>query len=381
MVVPSAYPTFHSPVDGIFVHAQAAGLAAAGVRTGVVYADGRSLRTLAAGRLLKSRFQIEVRREQEIETVRLQGWNVPFLRLGPRLWKRLALRGFGAYVRGFGKPELCHAHNSLWAGAVAREIKKQFGVPYVLTEHSSAYVRKLVRTDEEEVTRQVYADAAQVVAVSRWLGDGLQRYARKEIRVIPNIVDTDFFTLPPTPRRTRPFRFLAVALLTPVKRIDLLLRAFSQAFSQQGEVELEIAGDGPEGPRLEELARSLGICERVTFSRLRTREQVRESMWRSNALVTASQVETFGIVLGEALACGLPVISTKCGGPEEIVSSGVGILVDAGSVEGLAGGLEEMFRNADSCDPSVQRQRAVERYSERVVVTRLQNLYQTVLCR
>ncbi|HLZ41969.1 MAG TPA: glycosyltransferase [Candidatus Sulfotelmatobacter sp.] len=380
IVLPSSYPTFHSPVDGIFVQAQAAALKNAALRVGVVYPDMRSLRTLPTGRLLRSRFQMGVQREQEVETIRIHAWNIPFRTVAPRLWQSLALRGFAAYVKRFGHPDLIHAHNSLWAGAAAREIKNRFGVQYVLTEHSSAYARQLVSKDDEELTRRVFAEASAVMAVSRWLSAGLQPCGEREIRVIPNIVDTDFFTLPPTPRRAKPLRFLTVGLLTPVKGIDLLLRAFSEAFSDSADVELEVAGDGPERPRLQELARSLKISDRVIFSGLRTREQVRESMWRSNAFVTASHVETFGIVLAEALATGLPLISTKCGGPEEIVTGDVGVLVEPGSVNALAGALKEILLKAASYDPLLQRGSAVQRYAGPAVVSRLQDVYQGVLC-
>lgn len=380
VVLPSAYPTFHSPVDGIFVQAQVAALKASAVRVGVAYPDLRSLRTLPTGRLLRSRFQIGVQREQGVETIRIHGWNIPFRTFASRLWQSLALRGFAAYVKRFGKPDFVHAHNSLWAGAAAAEIKNRFGVQYVLTEHSSAYARQLVSKDDLELTRRVFGEASTVMAVSRWLSAGLQRYNDREIRVVPNIVDTDFFTRPPTPRKAKPFRFLTVGLLTPVKGIDLLLRAFCQAFSDPSDVELEVAGDGPERPRLQELARSLKISDRVIFSGLCTREQVRESMWRSNAFVTASHVETFGIVLAEALATGLPIISSQCGGPEEIVTGNVGLLVEPGSVDTLAGALNEILLKAASYDPLLQRESAVQRYAGPAVVSRLQDIYQSVLC-
>jgi len=380
VILPSAYPTFHSPVDGIFVQEQVSALHAGGLRAAVVYPDLRSLRTLRAGRFLHSRFQIEARPERGIETVRVSGWNVPLFNLGPRLWKALALRGFAAYMKGFGKPDLCHAHNSLWAGVAAREIKKRFGVPYVLTEHSSAYARNLVSRHDQELTRQVFAEASAVVAVSNWLRVGLQRYGAKEIRVVPNTVDTDFFTLPPIPRKKRPFRFLTVALLTPVKGVDLLIHAFQKSFWDRPEVELEVAGDGPERPRLQELARGLGASGKIVFSGLRTREQVRESMWRSNVFVTASHTETFGLVLAEALATGLPVISTKCGGPEEIVTPDVGMLVQAGAVDALAEALTKTTRDHNGYDPDHLRQSVLRRYAPAVVSSALLEVYQAALC-
>jgi len=381
VVLPSSYPTFHSPINGIFVREQVHALRRAGIRSGVVYPDLRSLRTFKAGQCANSHFQTEANQEQGVTTLRISAWNVPFFNLGWRLWVRFAIRGFSEYVARFGKPDLCHAHNSLWAGAAAFEIRKRFGVPYIITEHSSAYERQLVNEDGKSVTRDVFAQSSAIIAVSRWLRDKLQHYTTREIRVVPNSVDTEFFTLPLTPRRAGVFRFLTVALLTPVKGIDVLIKAFARLLPNENNIELEIAGDGPERVRLEDLTNRLGISSSVIFSGERSREEVRQSMWRSNAFVTASHTETFGVVLAEALATGLPVISTKCGGPEEMVSADTGMLVERNSESALADALTRMSQNRGKYDEHHQRQTVILRYSESVVVNQLQQVYRSALCR
>ena len=381
VLLPSLYPSLYCPLDGIYIQEQACALRAAGVRVGVVYPELRSWRTLHDGHLSKSLFQTTTSSEHGIDTVRNRGWNVPFFGLRPRVWRFLALRSFAKYIKHFGKPDLCHAHSAIWAGAAASEVKKRFGIPYVLTEHSSAYRRNLFHAREEEATQKALGDASRVITVSKSLRADIQRYApNQDIMVIPNLVDADFFTIPEISPVRKTFRFLTVALLTKVKGVDLLIQAFHTAFSEHPDVELEIAGEGPERQNLEELARTLRISDRVHFSGLLSKEQVRESMWRSNAFVLASHTETFGLVLAEALATGLPVVATRCGGPEDFVNEEVGFLVQPGSVPELTQALKQLWAESTKFDRSKLREYARQKFSAPVVSQQICDIYRRVLC-
>jgi len=88
---------------------------------------------------------------------------------------------------------------------------------------------------------------------------------------------------------------------------------------------LVIVGAGKERRRLCDLA-----GEGVEFTGALSRSETRRQMWSANALVLPSEFETFGVVLIEALATGIPVIATRCGGPEEIVTPAEGVLINRG---------------------------------------------------
>lgn len=381
LVIPTAYPCFHSPIDGIYVQEQACAVQSTGARVGVVYPDLRSWRTLNAGQFTKCLFQTTTDSEDGINVIRVQGWNVPLGKLGPRLWRILAMRLLATYIKRFGRPDLCHAHNAIWAGTVAREAKKRFGIPYVLTEHSTAYRRNLFRAYQERLTREVFSDAFEVIAVSKGLRSDLQRFIQdREIRVIPNMVNVDYFSLPETPIEEKPFRFLSVSMLTQRKGIDILIRAFHRAFSEREDIVLEVAGEGPERGDLEELTRDLKIADRVCFSGLLTREQVRETMWRSNVFVLASHIETFGVVLIEALATGLPVIATRCGGPEDFVDDEVGFLVEPGNVSALAQVLKQAWAERSRFNKYRLREYASQNFSSVAVSKEICDTYRRVRC-
>lgn len=176
-----------------------------------------------------------------------------------------------------------------------------------------------------------------------------------------------------------PFRFLTVSLLSPHKRVDWLLRAFAQAFSQHDDVILEIGGDGEDRAALENLVRELAISERVRFLGRLDRAGVREAMQRANAFVLTSLFETFGIVLIEAMATGLPVVSTACGGPEDIVTPEVGLLVPTDQFDRLAPALRKMYQTHAQYDPSAISTYAERRFSTPVVTKQIIDVYNDVL--
>jgi glycosyltransferase involved in cell wall biosynthesis len=101
-------------------------------------------------------------------------------------------------------------------------------------------------------------------------------------------------------------------------------------------------------------------------------------MWRANLFVHASRVETFGIVLAEALATGLNVISTRCGGPNDILAGGGGVLVPPDNVNALREAMEAGWREAPHL-PEACRRHAVERFSSEVVTKKLGDVYREAL--
>jgi len=148
----------------------------------------------------------------------------------------------------------------LYGGAWLLYIYKHYNIPYIITEHSTAYARGLIKTWHEPYLKEIFKHAVMGIAVSSNLAKLIEPYiSGKSIEVIPNVVNTDFFTLPPHSRIKQPFIFLTIALLTPKKAIDILIRAFASIFKNNFNVELCIGGDGSQRAQLEALTRTLGI--------------------------------------------------------------------------------------------------------------------------
>jgi glycosyltransferase involved in cell wall biosynthesis len=127
------------------------------------------------------------------------------------------------------------------------------------------------------------------------------------LRTVPNPYVTDEMLADRQPRHPGPPRLVAVGRMVPQKRFDLLLRAF--ALTGRPDARLTILGDGPQRPRLERLAQSLGIADRVDMPGYVA--NVVAWLRRSDLMVLSSDYEGLPAVVMEALACNVPVVTTE----------------------------------------------------------------------
>lgn len=378
LVLPSWYSTPESPWNGIFFESQAVALAQAGARVGVAFVEPRSLRSLSPSRLRESHFQIACSAERGVSTLRMKGWNTLGQTVaGAQVWCALSERLVKEYVHRFGVPDVLHAHAALWAGRVAVRMGQRLLRPCVVTEHSSQMLLGVLGRQERREAASVYRKADAVLAVSQTLLAAVGSVAGVRLgRVVPNTVDFEFFTLPTVPRRREPFTFLSVCSLLPGKRVDRLIRAFARVSRTCPGVRLVIVGAGVEARDLRRLAEASGVAPQVEFTGALSREGVREHMWSANTLVLPSTFETFGVVLVEALATGIPVVATRCGGPEEIIETGLGLLVERDNEEELAEAMGIM--TGQSYPERMLRDRVMSRFSFENIAQQLLDVYATV---
>src|SRR5687768_6884021 len=170
LVLPSWYPTALDPVNGIFFREQAKALAAAGLRVGVAAPILRGVRTAGRGRLAGYRFQLSEEDDGGVATLRALGWSIPKAdALNRRLWGAMARRLARRYAARHGRPDVVHAHSALAAGEPAAGIARAWGVPCVITEHTSMYAEGRIDPAWLPRIHAAFAGAARVVAVSRAL--------------------------------------------------------------------------------------------------------------------------------------------------------------------------------------------------------------------
>ena len=387
LIIPSeVYASKESPLAGIFQQHQARALTRAGYKVGVISIQLRSFELLR-DRLLGWPQGVEVDRDREIPVIRYHGWYwIPHIVRGKTwLTLRVGMKLYVRYVEEHGTPDLIHAHNALYAGLLASRIKEKFGTPYVITEHSTAYARGLVSECQIPYVREAFLNADKRLFVSSGLGKILERFLGDDVspwHCVPNILDNTFDkTLPiqgSDGGSRESFRFLTVGNLSARKGHGELLSAFALKFRGQNAVQLRIGGTGPLRKQLERRAMELGIDNQLRFLGQLDRKQVCFEMKTCHAFVLPSHYETFGVVLIEALSLGKPVISTRCGGPEEIVNPGNGVLVSAKDVVGLGEAMEAMQMDINKYDNVWIRQDCMSRFGENAVIGELSNMYSEV---
>jgi len=375
-IIARGYPTEQYATNGIFEYDQAKALAAFGHEVIFLAVDLRSIRRKRPlGR--ESLFRDGV----HIEAVNLPCGKLPsglLFSLGSHALRRL----YTDCKETYGVPDIIHSHFHNTAYITYKALKEE-PVSKVITEHSSLIHRRLVSDCNKNRFRKAYQAADRVIAVSSSLAKVLQEEYQTASTIIPNLADLDTFkdlSLPHRSDRQTPYRFLSAGSLRPAKGTDLTIRAFRQALDLHPDMELYIAGEGPERPRLEQLIQELHLESHVKLLGQLRRTELCSQFLSGDCYVLASRSETFGVSYIEAMSTGLPVIATRCGGPEDFVSDETGILVDTDNVNELTDAMLYMLAHSrERFDPQHIRNYVRANYSDTNIARKLTDLYNEIL--
>ena len=288
--------------------------------------------------------------------------------------RAVAAMGFAHILRcverEFGRPDVVHVHFGDIAASVAG-ICQRDQMPYVVTEHSSAINVDELPTRILRELKYVYSNAAAVISVSSALARRIRRHTGVEARVIPKIIDLSMFH--PTSRQAGyGSRFISAGNLVDGKGFDVLIQAFAVLTRQLPETRLLIMGDGPERMKL-------GLSEKVVLYGRYRREEFAQKLAESDVFVMASRAETFGVVYVEAMASGLPVIATACGGPEDFVNERNGVLVPVDDVEALGRAMRDTLENRSRYEDTAIANNAARLCSSERVSLMLTSVFREIL--
>ncbi len=213
--------------------------------------------------------------------------------------------------------------------------------------------------------------------------------ARDRTMVIPNGVDIDAFTPGTSPQlrdslgiSAEDFVVGSVGRLQPVKGLSTLLEAAAILKQESPRYRFVIVGVGDERytRELVELRSRLGLTGEVTF--LGVRSDVNWVMRAFDVYALTSRSEGFSLSTVEAMASGVPVVATRCGGPEQILENGaLGLLVENGSAGAVAGAIEQLRRNAPERRQIAERARraVVARFTVAAQVGKYETLYKQLI--
>lgn len=278
--------------------------------------------------------------------------------------------------------DVVHGHVGIYGGWLALRFARP-DARVVVTEHASFLGKILGQPRSRAMYAEVMQRADAVLCVSgglrRQLAEAFPEHAAK-IEILPNAVDIESM-----PRRAAPVRelhrWIYVGKVIALKGVAELLEAFAIAAKDEARLRLTILGDGVLVGQLKARAAQLGVAERVTFHDAVPPERVFEFMHGHDLLVHASKSETFGMTTVEAVAAGMPVLVTKCGGPQETLAGldGVaGLLVDVSDdpaviVDGYRRLAEAHSRG--EIDPGRAREVLIGRFGSAAVAERLMDVY------
>ncbi len=366
---------------GIFEYDQARALAAAGHRVVLFAIDLRSIRRtrrygVHSGKsdgIFWYRIDIPVGAVPMGILCRIGQWAVCYL--------------YQIVFGGRKRPDIIHAHFTE-QGCMAVALAEKEQIPLVITEHSTDMVEKKISGKLRKYAGKSYAAAEKVIAVSSCLACKMEQRTGKCCEVIPNIVSNDVLkqsNIIKTGIQNKKrmiqdcFGFVMTGSLIDRKCPQLLLEAFACLYKKYPDICLGFIGSGEKKKELETYVKRMGLEKAVRFYGVLSRTEIAKVYQEYDCFVLPSELETFGVVYIEAMAAGLPVIATRCGGPEDFVTDETGYLIAVNQKQELINAMEKMYHRRGEFQEETIQKYAKEHFSEEAVAARLTDVYRQVL--
>lgn len=296
-------------------------------------------------------------------------WMLSYLAAYRKVWRR---------IRSEWKIDVIYAHIVIPAGVAAVLLGKAFRIPVILTEHWGP-VGQWFKVPSQPPSllhatlKYTYRQADYLTAVSDSLAAEIdEAFGAPAHGKLDYPVDCSLFYPETPPPQDVPPRVLCVTRAHSWdwrKGVPDLLAAWKLVSERtSGKVYLDIVGEQVENlaPQVE----ALGISETCILHRWRPASELAPLMRRSALLVIPSLYETFGRSGMEALASGVPVVATQCGGPNEYVKEGTGLLVPSGNPRALAEGVLAGLERDRFLPPEELARRTRERFSYKTICER-----------
>ena len=261
-------------------------------------------------------------------------------RLIEKTWRTL----FSKVEREQGMPDVIHIHYPGMNGspAVVGEYKQR-GTKVITTEHWSKVLTDSMDAYQRKQLIDFSEIADEILCVSEPLKRAVQSitHTKKEIKIVPNIV-SDLFQPSADKERTKEYHFVAVGRLAPVKQMDLLAETFAKTFQGGPNVFLNIVGDGSERKKIERIIQQYHMSEQICLTGTLSREETAQKVSQSDCLICFSCLETFGVPVIEAWACGIPVIASDALGLLEYWENDLGCIVPSGNTDELSKAMKQI---------------------------------------
>ncbi len=282
--------------------------------------------------------------------------------------------------------DILHVHYAIphsISAYLARGILASNGIriPIATTLHGTDIT--LVGTDRSYflITKFAIEQSDGVTAVSHYLSEQMRAVfgIEKPVRVIYNSVNLEHYKI--RPHQNEEPTLIHVSNFRPVKRVLDCVRVLA-ALRKRIPVRLRMVGDGPDRGPAERLAHELGVSDFVEFPG--KCHNIAETVGRADVLLLPSELESFGLAALEAIASGVPVVSTRVGGIPEVLTDGVnGFLCEVGDVDAMAGRAYDIITNDALRGRLVKagRETAETRFSTEIIVPKYEEFYEELIAR
>lgn len=373
LFIARGYPSEQDPIWGNFERDQALALQSLGHNITIMSVDGRF-------RLHRQKFGISHFKDNTLSIYSIFYFPLSIISIISRKLKmfvreKMTLRLYKKILKDGVNPEIIYAHYLINIES-CRLIKKKYNTPIVGIEHWSEINKKQINPNVIRLGKYGYSVPDKLLTVSISLQRRIKQVWGYDSEVIPNMVDKIFFQNNVNRKpHSGCIKFISIGSLTYGKGYDLLIRAFDRANIPLTDWTLYIIGGGSEKMNLQKLINKLGLNNNIYLLGRQNREIIKDLLLESDCFVLASRGETFGVVYIEAMAVGLPVIGTKCGGPEEIINQENGLLIPSENIDEIAKAIVKMMTTARQYDSNKIITQCYEKYSSEKIACKLERIF------
>lgn len=280
------------------------------------------------------------------------------------------------------KPDLIHVHVLTRLGLIAWWQKLLHGTPYIITEHWSRYLpgNDFSGFLRKKLTKLVVKNASAVTTVTGILSEAMQSYGlhNDHYTIVPNVVNINMFK--PIPHNNITPKIVHVSCFeNKSKNITGLIDSLKILEDKHIDYQCVFIGDGIDFEMVKDYSKKLKKQKNIRFTGVLEGQALIDELATSDFMVLSSNYETQGVVLLEAFACGLPVVSTNVGGIPEIVNGSNGILVPPQNPIAFADAMQTMLQSYQNYDAEALRNSIIKKFSNEAVGKLLNSLYSNTL--
>lgn len=308
---------------------------------------------------------------------------IPFIFLKPftirfinRIRTHLLHKVYKHAVAKHGEPDVIYSHY-LYNTASCIKLSDIYKIPLVSIEHWSKLDTVPFSPSIRNLALDTYPKCSNIISVSRSLQNNILQECGINSTVISNLVDAQHFSSLTDTKQTNhnnAIRFISIGALIPRKNHIGLIKAFNNLSLPNDSWHLRIIGAGKQKDKIRKLIKKHNLDNNIELLGQKNKRDIMVELNNSDVFVLNSNSETFGVVFIEALAAGLPVIGTKCGGPEDIITPNNGILVDTNNQSQLIEAIEYMVANHLSYNNHAIAQECRNRFSSTVIAPKIDNI-------
>lgn len=287
-------------------------------------------------------------------------------------------RVFQYAVQQEGKPDILYAHYMPYM-RYALHIHKRYNIPLVGIEHWSEMGYDNIKPHIVKLAKDTYSQIDNLVTVSSSLKENILKHTDiNSAYIVNNIVGQEFNFIPKYQGNT--LNIITIGSLIHRKGFDLLIEAFALINSKLSpNWKLCIIGEGELKHVLQNLINAKKLQKHIYLVGSKNKLEIVKILQNSDFFVLPSRSETFGVVYIEAMACGLPIIATDCGGPRDIVTESNGLLIPNEDIDALSHAILHMVKNINKYDRKAIAEDCQARFSSEVIAKQLTQIFEDTI--